>query len=125
MIWLLETLMMNSRFPIAVDMLLKDKDSIALRVAPSAPAESVYIGENRNAQIQILVKSTDQKQAMQRLEELVELYKDLQRKPHLTYNNKYKITSANVYTEPSFVSMTEERFYVYTAILQFEMERMI
>lgn len=125
MIWLLETLMMNSRFPIAVDMLLKDKDSIALRVAPSAPATSVYIGENKNAQIQILVKSTDQKQAMQRIEELVELYKDLQRKPHLTYNNKYKITSANVYTEPSFVSMTEERFYVYTAILQFEMERVI
>lgn len=125
MIWLLETLMMNSRFPIAVDMLLKDKDSIALRVAPSTPAASVYIGENRNAQIQILVKSTDQKQAMQRIEELVELYKDLQRKPHLTYNNKYKITSANVYTEPSFVSMSEERFYVYTAILQFEMERMI
>jgi len=62
---------------------------------------------------------------MQRIEELVEQYKDLQRKLHLTYNNKYKIISADVYTEPSFVSMSEERFYVYTTILQFEMERMI
>lgn len=125
MIWLLETLMLNSRFPMSVDVLLKDKDSIAIRTVPTAPAQALYIGENKNAQIQILVKSTDQKQAMQRIEELVEQYKDLQRKPHLTYNNKYKVISADVYTEPSFVSMTEERFYVYTTILQFEMERMI
>lgn len=125
MIWLLETLMLNSRFPMSVDVLLKDKDSIAIRTVPTAPAQALYIGENKNAQIQILVKSTDQKQSMQRIEELVEQYKDLQRKPHLTYNNKYKVISADVYTEPSFVSMTEERFYVYTTILQFEMERMI
>jgi len=125
MIWLLETLMLNSRFPMTVDVLLKDRDSIAIRTVPTAPAQALYIGENKNAQIQILVKSTDQKQAMQRIEELVEQYKDLQRKLHLTYNNKYKIISADVYTEPSFVSMSEERFYVYTTILQFEMERMI
>ncbi len=125
MIWLLETLMLNSRFPMSVDVLLKDRDSIAIRTVPTAPAQALYIGENKACQIQILVKSTDQKQAMQRIEDLVEQYKDLQRKPHLTYNNKYKVISANVYTEPSFVSMIEERFYVYTAILQFELERMI
>ncbi|USL89254.1 minor capsid protein [Bacillus phage vB_BceS_LY1] len=125
MIWLFETLMMNTTKKINIDVLDKDKDSNVLRLVPTAPAPALYIGENKACQIQVLVKGADQRQAMQRMEELVEQYKDLQRKPHLTYNNKYKVISANVYTEPSFVSMIEERFYVYTAILQFELERMI
>lgn len=125
MIWLLETLLMNTTKPINIDVLDKTKDSIALRLVPTTPAQAFLIGENVNKQIQVLVKGTDQRKAMQQIEELVEKYKDLQRKPHLTYNNKYRIISANVYTEPSFVDLIENRFYVYTAILQFEMERMI
>lgn len=125
MIWLFETLILNTTKPINIDVLDKTKDSIALRLVPTTPAQALLIGENVNKQIQVLVKGTDQRKAMLQIEELVEQYKDLQRKPHLTYNNKYRIISANVYTEPSFVDLIENRFYVYTAILQFEMERMI
>lgn len=116
---------MNTTKPINIDVLDKTKDSIALRLVPTTPAQALLIGENVNKQIQVLVKGSDQRKAMQQIEELVEQYKDLQRKPHLTYNNKYRIISANVYTEPSFVDLIENRFYAYTAILQFEMERMI
>lgn len=116
---------MNTTKPINIDVLDKTKDSIALRSVPTTPAQALLIGENVNKQIQVLVKGSDQRKAMQQIEELVEQYKDLQRKPHLTYNNKYRIISANVYTEPSFVDLIENRFYAYTAILQFEMERMI
>lgn len=125
MIWLLETLMMNTTEKINVDVLDIDKDSIALRTVPTAPSQALLIGENVNKQIQVLVKGTDQRKAMGKVEDLVEQYKDLQRKPHLTYNNKYRMISANVYTEPNFVDKVDNRFYVYTAILQFEMERMI
>ncbi|AUR81267.1 hypothetical protein [Bacillus phage Carmen17] len=125
MIWLMETLMLNTTKKVNIDVLDKDKDSNAIRLVPSTPAQALYIGENVEKQIQILVKGMNQREAMQTIEDIVDQYKDLQRKPHLTYNNKYRIISANVYTEPAFVALVEDRFYTYTAILQFEMERMI
>lgn len=125
MIWLMETLMLNTTKKVNIDVLDRDNDSIAIRLVPSAPAQALYIGELSSKQVQLLVKGIDQRNAMQQMEELVEQYKDLQRKPHLTYNNKYKMVSADVYTEPNFVDLIDNRYYVYTAILQFEMERMI
>lgn len=125
MIWLMETLMMNTTGKVNVDVLDVDKDSIAIRLVPTAPADAMLGGEIAARQIQVLVKSEDQRKAMGQIEELTEQYKGLPRNPYTPYNNKYRMISANVYTEPNFVDKIDNRFYVYTSILQFEMERMI
>lgn len=125
MIWLMETLMMNTTEDVNVDVLDVDSDSIAIRLVPTAPSAAMLEGELATRQVQILVKSEDQRQAMEQIEELTEQYKDLPRNPYTPYNNKYRMISADVYTEPNFVDKIDNRFYVYTSILQFEMERMI
>lgn len=125
MIWLMETLMMNTTENINVDVLDIDSDSIAIRLVPTAPSPAMLSGEIAARQIQVLVKSEDQRKAMTQIEEITEQYKDLPRNPYTPYNNKYRMISANVYTEPNFVDKVDNRFYVYTSILQFEMERMI
>lgn len=125
MIWLMETLMMNTTEKVNVDVLDIDKDSIAIRLVPTAPAPAMLSGEIAARQIQVLVKSEDQRKAMGLIEELTEQYKGLPRNPYTPYNNKYRMISANVYTEPNFVDKVDNRFYVYTSILQFELERMI
>lgn len=125
MIWLMETLMMNTAENINVDVLDVDSDSIAIRLVPTAPSPAMLEGELATRQVQILVKSEDQRKAMEQIEELTEQYKDLPRNHYTPYNNKYRMISADVYTEPNFVDKIDNRFYVYTSILQFEMERMI
>lgn len=125
MIWLLETLMRNTTENVNVDVLDIDHDSIAIRLVPTAPSAVMLEGELAKRQVQILVKSEDQRKAMEQIEELTEQYKDLPRNPYTPYNNRYRMISADVYTEPNFVDFVDNRFYVYTSILQFEMERMI
>lgn len=123
MIWLMETLLMNAGGKqINID-ILPPENSIALRLVPTAPSAALLIGKNETRQIQILVKNEDQRAAMLAIDEITEQYEDLQRKPYVPYNGKYRVISATVYTEPSFVDKIDNRYYVYTAILNFEMER--
>lgn len=124
MIWLMETLLMNSGGrTIHIDM-LPAENSIALRLVPTAPSPALLIGKNETRQIQILVKNEDQRAAMQAIDEITEQYEDLQQKQYIPYNGKYRMIRSSVYTEPSFVDKIDNRYYVYTAILNFEMERM-
>ncbi|AFE86249.1 hypothetical protein PBC1_013 [Bacillus phage PBC1] len=117
--------MMNTTENVNVDVLDVDSDSIAIRLVPTAPSAAMLDGELAKRQVQLLVKSEDQRKAMEQIEELTEQYKDLPRNHYTPYNNKYRMISADVYTEPNFVDKIDNRFYVYTSILQFEMERMI
>ncbi|UZT28568.1 minor capsid protein [Bacillus phage vB_BceS_LY5] len=103
---------------------LPAENSIALRLVPTAPSPALLIGKNESRQIQILVKNEDQRAAMQTIDEITEQYEDLQQKQYIPYNGKYRMIRSSVYTEPSFVDKIDNRYYVYTAILNFEMERM-
>lgn len=102
--------------PIALSGLSTDAKSIAVVPMPTASGNRFYDSQRqRVVQIQILTKTTDQKEAMNTLENIADLlcegYFDIK---------GYHLDGVDVYSEPSYLEKTQKNEYIYTAAFRAE-----
>lgn len=99
------------------------KKSIAIRMIPSALGAQYLEGELINKQFQVLVKSPDQLEAMETIDEIANALHNVHRRVFYAADNSYTLIRLNTYVEPNFVEKTAANEYIYTALFSTELEK--
>jgi Bacteriophage minor capsid protein len=108
---------------IQVGILSQDPKAVTIRLLPNTLRDA-YMDKSRAYRVsfQILVKDTDQTEAIRVINDITEFLDSLTNDDILLSDNRYKFITCEVYTMPNFVEKTEHDEYIYTALFNAEYE---
>jgi Bacteriophage minor capsid protein len=108
---------------IQVGILSQDQKAVTFRLLPNTLRDA-YMDKSRAYRVsfQILVKDTDQTEAIRVINDITEFLDSLTNDDILLSDNRYKFITCEVYTMPNFVEKTEHDEYIYTALFNAEYE---
>jgi hypothetical protein len=108
---------------IQVGILSQDPKAVTIRLLPNTLRDA-YMDKGRSYRIsfQVLVKDTDQPEAIRVINDITEFLDSLTSEDIQLSDNRYKFIVCEVYTMPNFVEKTEHDEYIYTALFNAEYE---
>ena len=106
---------------ITVGVLSKKTKSVAIRLLPNT-MRNAYMDKGRTYRLsfQVLVKDTDQMEAIRVINDITEFLDSLTSEDIQLSDSRYKFIVCEVYTMPNFVEKTEHDEYIYTALFNAE-----
>jgi Bacteriophage minor capsid protein len=106
---------------IQVGILSQDPKAVTIRLLPNTLRDA-YMDKGRSYRIsfQVLVKDTDQPEAIRVINDITEFLDSLTSEDIQLSDNRYKFIVCEVYTMPNFVEKTEHDEYIYTALFNAE-----
>jgi ABC-type uncharacterized transport system fused permease/ATPase subunit len=109
---------------IQVGILSQDPKAVTIRLLPNTLRDA-YMDKGRAYRIsfQVLVKDTDQPEAIRVINDITEFLDSLTSEDIQLSDNRYKFITCEVYTMPNFVEKTEHDEYIYTALFNAEYEK--
>ncbi|WP_199425758.1 minor capsid protein [Thermaerobacillus caldiproteolyticus] len=109
---------------IKVGILSQDPKAVTIRLLPNT-LRAAYMDKGRayRFSFQILVKDTDQMEAIRVINDITEFLDSLTSEDITLSDNRYKFIVCEVYTMPNFVEKTEHDEYIYTALFNAEYEK--
>lgn len=109
--------------PIQVGVLSGEPSAVCARLIPSY-SRVAYMDNGRVYQMsfQVLVKDSDQQEAVRVLDEITTFVDLLTHDDIVLKNNRFRFIKCDVYTMPNFVEKTEHDEYIYTALFNAEYE---
>jgi Bacteriophage minor capsid protein len=106
---------------IQVGILSQAPKAVAIRLLPNTLRDA-YMDKGRSYRIsfQVLVKDTDQPEAIRVINDITEFLDSLTNEDIQLSDIRYKFIVCEVYTMPNFVEKTEHDEYIYTALFNAE-----
>lgn len=108
---------------VKVGKLSTEPSGVAIRQTPSTvTSRYVNSGAIREFAFQILVKDTDQLQAIKLLNEITSILDGLKNEDIVSSDNSFKFINCKVSTLPNYVEETDKKEFIYTALFIAELE---